>query len=233
MPREGSRLRKCIKNYYDRDKKKGRRISQRIHVSLHQKGAAVGGAEGGEAKAFSFAESEQARAKAIGVVSEREEDRNHSFEENRKMILDDLSSQLKDALKAKDDVQASTIRMLVSALHNKEIELHGEGQDLTDADALDVLKKELKKRKEAALAFEQADRKEMAEKEKAEAAYIETLLPPQLSDEEILVIIDEVFAEIGEVSSKDFGKVMKEVMAKNGGAADGGTVSRFFKGKLG
>jgi uncharacterized protein YqeY len=149
------------------------------------------------------------------------------------MLIDSLNAQLITALKAKDEFQVSLLRMLIAAIHNREIEVHGKGEKLSEEDVLDVLKKELKKRKESAAVFGEAGRAELAEKESKEAAYIETLLPAQLPENEILKIIDDAFAEMGTVTPQDFGKVMKAVMAKTGGQADGGTVSKLIKAKLG
>lgn len=148
------------------------------------------------------------------------------------MIRDFLQEELTTALKSKNDARASVIRMLLSALHNKEIELHGKGDSLEEQGAMEVLKKELKKRTEAALAFAQAGRKEMADAESAEADYIQTLLPPQLSGAEIEKIVDDVFLEYGSVTQQDFGKVMKAVLARTEGKADGGVVSGIIKTKL-
>lgn len=148
------------------------------------------------------------------------------------MIRDSLQEQLTTALKNKNDARASVIRMLLSVLHNKEIELHGKGVHLEERDVMEVLKKELKKRTEAALAFGQAGRKEMADAESAEANYIQTLLPPQLSEADIEKIVDEVFLEHGSVTQQDFGKVMKAVLARTEGKADGGVVSGIIKKRL-
>lgn len=148
------------------------------------------------------------------------------------MIFDSLNKELIAALKEKDADRASIIRMLLSAIHNREIELHGKESELSEQDIFDVLKKELKKRNEAALVYEQGKRPELARKEKNEAAYIETLLPPQMSEEDIRKVVDEVFVEFGTVTQQDFGKVMKAVLAKTQGQADGSVVSGIIKKKI-
>jgi uncharacterized protein YqeY len=147
-------------------------------------------------------------------------------------LKDQLSAELTSALKAKDEFTALLVRMLLSGIHNREIEKHGKGAELTEEDVLDVLKKELKKRNESAEAFASAGRSELAQKEKKEAEYIARFLPAQMSDEDLQKTVDEVHALHPDATMKDFGTLVKEVMAKVGGKAEGSRVSEMLKKKM-
>lgn len=144
----------------------------------------------------------------------------------QKQILDDV----KAAMKAKEAEKLGTLRMLQSALKNKEIEVRP--NELTDQDAITVIKKMVKQRHEAAEQYTNAGRPELAEKEQAETKFLEVYLPEQMSEEQIVAIVDEVIAATGASSMKDMGAVMKEVQAKTAGSADGKLVSQVVKAKL-
>lgn len=148
------------------------------------------------------------------------------------MTLEDLDLKLKEAMVAKNEFETSILRGLISAVRNKEIEKRGKSQDLGEADVLDVLKKEAKKRKEASELFLKAQRKDLAEKEEKELEYILQFLPKQLSLEEAEKIVDEVLKNYPDATVKDFGKILKEVMEKSSGGCDGAMVSSIVKNKL-
>ena len=145
-------------------------------------------------------------------------------------IGEKIKQNLTVALKAGEAEKVSVFRMLVAALHNAEIEKRGRvGEaELSEEEARAVLVKEMKKRKEAAALYDQGGRAELAEKEKREADIIAAYLPPAISREEIEKAVDEVMrTEKGE-----FGAMMKQVMGKLKGAADGSEVAMIIKERL-
>ncbi len=142
------------------------------------------------------------------------------------MLLDDLKLQLPAAMKSHDAVSVETIRFLLSAVRNVAIDKYGaEGETkVTDADVLDVIKKQVKTHAESIEVFTKAGRTELADKEKAQLAFLEQYLPKQLSDEELVAILTPVAAQGG-----DFGPLMGKAMAAVKGLADGGRVSAVLK----
>ena len=135
-------------------------------------------------------------------------------------------------MKAQDAFALGVIRMVMSAMNNKGIEKRGKGlpADLSDEEIQDVLLKERKKRLDAVALYVTGGREDLAETERAEAAFIAKYLPAQLSREEIVAVVDAVIAN---AASKDFGRVMKEAMAALKGKADGKMVGDIIKQKLG
>ncbi|PIS39420.1 MAG: hypothetical protein COT33_02035, partial [Candidatus Nealsonbacteria bacterium CG08_land_8_20_14_0_20_38_20] len=110
----------------------------------------------------------------------------------------------------------------------KEAELAKESE-LTDDEIIEVVSSEIKKRREAILEYERGKREDLAEKEKKEAEILKKYLPEQLSEEEIQKLVKEVINKIGAKELKDIGKVMKEVMPKVKGRAEGGLISQSIK----
>jgi len=148
------------------------------------------------------------------------------------MITEQLSTKLKEAMISKDQEKTIMIRMILSAIHNREIELKGKGKEMKEEDVLDVLKKELKKRKESADIFAKVRRQESAEKELREAEFVSSFLPEQLSEDEIGKIVDEALKDFSNPTQKDFGTIIKAVMVKTGGKADGSVVSGVIKSRI-
>ena len=140
-----------------------------------------------------------------------------------------LGEDLKAAMKGKDALTLATVRMILSAIHNKEIEKHS---DLTEAEVQKILTGEKKKRLDSIGQFEQGGRADLAAKEKQELGIIESYLPKELSDEELRVIVAAAIAETGASSPTDFGKVMKVVMAASAGRADGSRAGNVVKEQL-
>lgn len=142
------------------------------------------------------------------------------------MLLDTLKSQLTTAMKAHDTVTVDTVRFLLAAVRNAAIDKYGaEGEaKVTDADILDVVKKQVKTHHESVEAFTKAGRAELAGQEKAQLAVLEQYLPKQMSDEELKALIAPVAAQGG-----DFGPLMGKAMAAVKGGADGGRVSAILK----
>jgi len=129
-------------------------------------------------------------------------------------------------MKAGQEERIGTLRMILSATHNREIEEHAKGVDaLTDAMVVDVIRKEAKKRKEAAEIYSKAERKDLAEKETRELKIIKTYLPVEMGEAEIETIVRKVLGS----GVKDFGAAMKEVMKKIAGRAEAGAVAGIVK----
>jgi len=144
-------------------------------------------------------------------------------------IKERLNDAMKDAMRAKDSLTLNAIRMVKTAIKNKEIELITQ---LDDQGVIGVMSTLAKQRKESAVAFREGNRLELAEKEEKELQVILTFLPQQLDEAEIKAIIEEVVAEVGATSPKDMGKVMKVLTPKMMGRADGRLVSELVKARL-
>jgi uncharacterized protein YqeY len=145
-----------------------------------------------------------------------------------------ISNDLKEAMKAGRDFEVGVLRMISSAFHNKEIEKKGRGLEpaLSEDEAVEVLTKEAKKRKEAFEVYQKAGRNDLAEKEAKELEIIKKYLPEQLSEEEIRRIINAAIEKTGAKEIKEFGRVMAEAMKELKGKADAKTVSDFIKKQL-
>jgi uncharacterized protein len=140
-----------------------------------------------------------------------------------------ISSDLKTAMKGGDKLTLEVLRMLKSEFKYKEIEL---GRDLNDAEYLSVLSSAAKRRREAASEFARGGRKDLADKESAELDIINKYLPQQLTDAEIEKIVDEAIAEVEAATPADIGKVMKVIMPKVKGRADGRKINEIVGKKL-
>lgn len=141
-------------------------------------------------------------------------------------LKDQLTQDMKEAMKAKQAERLSTIRQLRSAIKYKEIELH---QVLDDNAILGVIGTLVKQRREAAQMYHDNDRPELAAKEEAELVVLQQYLPAQLSEQEIEEIVTAVIAAVGATSMKDMGKVMPQVMARAKGSADGKVVNQLVR----
>jgi uncharacterized protein len=140
-----------------------------------------------------------------------------------------LVEEMKQAMKSNDKLRLSTIRMIRSALKNKEIELR---KKLEDEDVVKVIQAMVRKGEESVEQFQTGGRMDLVEKEKKEIEILKSFLPQPLSQEEILKIIDQSIEETQASSLKDIGKVMKSVMPKIGGKADGKLVNQLVKERL-
>ncbi len=148
-------------------------------------------------------------------------------------LKDQISEEIKTAMKAKDKVRLEAVRSIKKVLIEKESEVKGKGQEtLTPEQELEVLMQQAKQRRDSVEQYQKAGREDLAEAEKAELAVIEEFLPQQLSDSEVAAIIDEIMAEVGASSPKDMGKVMGPVMQRLKGQADGKKVQELVKTKL-
>jgi uncharacterized protein len=145
-------------------------------------------------------------------------------------IADRLSAQIKDAIKAGDRTRLQTLRLLATAVRNREVELR---RDLTEEDLIEVAAREVKRRKEAAEAYQRGGRADRAEQERAEQAVLEEFLPEQASEDEVRAAIEEAVTATGASGPADLGKVMGQVMGKLKGRVDGGEVNRLARDRLG
>lgn len=139
---------------------------------------------------------------------------------------DVIIADLVQAMKAKDSLKVSTLRLLVAALRNGQI---AKGAVLTDQEAETVLGKEAKKRQEAIELYQRGNRQELADKETAELNLIKSYLPEAMSEAEVKAIIEEV---VNTVPERNFGMVMKAVMQKTQGKADGKMVAKLVQEAL-
>lgn len=137
-------------------------------------------------------------------------------------LQDRIESAMRDAMRARDERRTQTLRMAMSAAHNRQIEL---GRALTDADYLDVLGKQLKQRRESIEAFRAGGREAMAVNEEAEAVILAEFLPEPMTDSDLEAIVRAAIAETGAASPADLGKVMGRVVPQTKGRADGKAVS--------
>lgn len=144
-------------------------------------------------------------------------------------LLDRLNQDMKEAMKNKEKEKLSVIRMVKSSLQNEQIKF---GRDLTEDDQLTVLNRELKQRKDSLQEFEKANREDLVEKLRNEISILEHYMPEQLSEDELLAIVDETISEVGASSKADMGKVMGAIMPKVKGKADGGLVNRLVQQQL-
>lgn len=143
-------------------------------------------------------------------------------------LLDKLTKDMVAAMKAKDKETLSTVRMLKASVQNEKIKL---GHELSEEEN-SLLAREYKQRKEALEEFVAAKRQDLIDKTKAEMSVVEKYMPKQLSDDEIKQIVAEAVQATGADSMKDFGKVMKSVMPKVKGKADGKVVNQTVKDAL-
>ncbi len=141
------------------------------------------------------------------------------------MLKDQIASDLKDAMRARDDVRRRTLRSLRAALMNAEIEQRGHGDgELSEQKELAILRKAAKQREESIEQYEAAGRDELAQKERDELAVINEYLPQPLTDDELRDIIQSIVDDVGATSMADMGRVMGPAMSQLRGRADGNRV---------
>ena len=142
-----------------------------------------------------------------------------------------LKSDLTEAIRARDEVRAGTIRMALTSITNEEV-AGKEARTLTDAEIITVLSREAKKRREAAEAYDSAGSKERGDRERAEGLFIAEYLPSQLSESELQEMIKAAIVETGVSGPSGMGQVMKILSPKIAGRADGSKVSAAVKAAL-
>jgi uncharacterized protein YqeY len=146
-------------------------------------------------------------------------------------LKEKLQTDLTSAMRNRDEVRSSTIRMILTSIKNEEVS-GKEMRELNESELVTVLSREAKKRREAAEAFDQAGAKDRAETERAEGAIIAEYLPKQLSESEVKELIDVAMRETGANTPAQMGLVMKNLQPKIAGKADGALVSSLVKAAL-
>lgn len=146
----------------------------------------------------------------------------------KQKIIDDMHA----AMIAQDAPKLSTIRMLKSAIQYFEIQKGGAGYEASDEDVIDVIGKEIKKRREAIELYKKGNRQELADKEKAELETLQQYLPEQLSDGEVKKLVEDAITKSGATTISDMGKVMGILMPQVKGKADSQMVSNLVREKL-
>jgi len=150
-------------------------------------------------------------------------------------VEDKIKQELNQAIKEKNEVVRSTLRMLLAVVINKEKEKSyktSKDVSLTDEEVMDIISSEAKKRRDSISEFEKGDRQDLADKEKKELEVLQKYLPEQLSEDEVKVLVEEAIKETGVSDVKDMGKVMGALMPKVKGKADGNLVSKVVKDLL-
>jgi len=143
--------------------------------------------------------------------------------------IETIEDELKVAMKARDAERRDALRLILNALKSSEKELM---RPLSEDEELQVLRRERKRRLEAADAFRSGGREAQAESEERELEVLEEFMPEPLAEDEIEDIVDDVIAEVGATSMADLGRVMADVMPQIAGRADGSTVSQIVREKL-
>ena len=144
-------------------------------------------------------------------------------------LSEQIMSDMKEAMKARNKVRLNTVRMIKSALMNEKIKA---GHDLTAEEELTVLSREKKQREESIEEFTKANRKDLADETKQELTIVESYLPKQMTQEELNQAVSSAIAEVNAQGKSDFGKVMKVLMPKIKGKADGKAASDVVRKQL-
>ncbi|MEO3432797.1 GatB/YqeY domain-containing protein [Inquilinus sp. CAU 1745] len=151
------------------------------------------------------------------------------------MIRSQLNEALKTAMKERDGVATSTLRLILAALKDRDIAARGRGntEGIDDTEILSLLQTMIKQRRESIVLYEQGGRLDLAEQETEEIAVIEKFLPRQMSEDETRQAVDAVIAEIGAAGIKDMGRTMTELRSRYAGRMDFGKASGLVKATLG
>ena len=144
-------------------------------------------------------------------------------------IQDEISSALKDAMRQRDEAKLASLRSVLTAIKNKEKEVR---RTLEDPEVISLISTQIKQRKESIDQYRKAGREDLAGIEESEMHILQAYMPEALSTEEMSQALDEVISEVGAVSIKDMGKVMKAAMAKLAGRADGRVINEMVREKL-
>ena len=144
-------------------------------------------------------------------------------------LQEQISAALKDAMRARDEAKMITLRLVLAAIKKREKEARSL---LEDQEVISVITTQIKQRRESIEQYRKAGREDLAQREENELEILQGYMPEQVSEEEISNTLDEIIAEVGAVSMKDMGKVMKAAMAKLAGKAEGGAINAMVKAKL-
>ncbi|MGD6818154.1 GatB/YqeY domain-containing protein [Metabacillus sp. 84] len=145
-------------------------------------------------------------------------------------LLDRLNQDMKQAMRNKDKDRLTVIRMVKASMQNEAIKLNK--SELSEEEELTILSRELKQRKDSLQEFKNADRSDLVDKLQAEIVIVNEYMPEQLSDEELLAIINQAIEETGASSKSEMGKVMAAIMPKVKGKADGSLVNKLVQQQL-
>ncbi len=145
-------------------------------------------------------------------------------------LKDRIATDIKDAMKSKQMVKLNALRLVQSAFKNREIELRP--NPITEDDYLNILKKLVKQRKESIEQFQNAKRQDLVDAESSELSLLETYMPAQMDRTQIETLVKKVILDLNAKTLKEMGTVMKEVIARSGGAADNKIVSELVKATL-
>ena len=148
-------------------------------------------------------------------------------------IQEEIDADLKDAMRSRDAERLSVLRMVKSALTNAAIEKRGVAGRLEDSEAVGVIRRQVKQRRDSIESFEKGGRPELAAKERKEIDYLAQYLPKPLEEEEIRQLVREAIAQAGATSKAQMGAVMKIVTEKAAGRVDGKTLSQAVQKALG
>ena len=146
-------------------------------------------------------------------------------------LREEVSADLKNALREKRTLDLSVLRMLQSAIRNREIDKRGK-EELTDTEVIEVIGSEIKKRREAVSEYTKANRQDLADKERAEIDVLMQYMPKQMTEDEVRDEVKKAITETEAKSTKDLGKVMKVLMPRMKGKAEGGLVNKVVKEEL-
>jgi uncharacterized protein YqeY len=146
-------------------------------------------------------------------------------------LADQIPSDLKDSMKARDKVRTTTLRSVLAGIKNLRAE-PGHGEDVTDAEVTDILAKEAKKRRESVQTYTDAGREELAATEQAELDVLKQYLPEQMGEAEVRALVAQTIEDVGASGPGDLGKVMGALMPKTKGKADGRLVNQVVRESL-
>ena len=144
-------------------------------------------------------------------------------------MFDQIQNDMKTALKNGEKIKANTLRLLISKLKNKAIEVRS---SLDDKQILQVIQKTAKQHKESIRMYKDGNREDLVKQEQAELDIIEEYLPSMMSEEEVNIVVESIIQETGATTMADFGKVMPQVMKKGAGKIDGSIAQSILKSKL-
>lgn len=144
-------------------------------------------------------------------------------------MFDQIQNDMTTALKNGEKVKANTLRLLISKLKNKAIEVRS---SLDDKQILQVIQKTAKQHKESIRMYKDGNREDLVEQEQAELNIVERYLPSMMSEEEVNIVVESIIQETGATTMADFGKVMPQVMKKGAGKIDGSIAQSILKSKL-
>ena len=141
-----------------------------------------------------------------------------------------ISKEINAAMKSKDETKLAALRAVKTAIQNEKT--NGSYHELTDADVIKIIKKQIKQREESEEIYRNANREELANKEQDERLVLETYVPKMLSDQELKTIIEHLLVELNVTSMKDMGKIMSELNKRYIGCIDGKLASQIIKEKV-